>query len=106
MKGVVRSDHPQVSFAARGKKVSYIVDSHELEFGMVKDRPCQTIRPECSHTAYGCRSFEQQFIASGRIPGRLSSRKKCKDGAPIMENGRRVWKEFNDFDLDSDDFLS
>lgn len=105
MKGVVRSDHPQVSFAARGKKVSYIVDSHELEFGMGEGSPLARLYDLNAHILLlGVGHSNNSSLHLAEYRANFPSRKKCKDGAPIMENGRRVWKEFNDFDLDSDDF--
>jgi len=39
MKAVVRSNHPQVSFVARGKDALYITDDHQLDFGMGEGSP-------------------------------------------------------------------
>jgi Aminoglycoside N3''-acetyltransferase len=33
-----------------------------------------------------------------------ATKKRIMNGMPIYENGKKVWKEFEDIDIDSDDF--
>jgi len=105
MKGVVRSNHPQVSFTARGKKSSYIVDNHELEFGMGEGSPLARLYDLNAHILLlGVGHSNNSSLHLAEYRADYTAKKTCKDGAPIIENGKRVWKEFSDVDLDSDDF--
>ncbi len=105
MKGVIRSDHPQVSFTARGKRASYIVDNHELEFGMGEGSPLARLYDLNAYILLlGVSHQNNSSLHLAEYRADFPSRKLCKDGAPISENGKRVWREFIDYELDTDDF--
>jgi aminoglycoside 3-N-acetyltransferase len=102
-KGVKRSHHPQVSFSAYGKDKNFITDNHSLEYGLSENSPIGRLYdlnayvlllgvPYDNNTSFHLSEY----------------RSECRDefisGAPISENGKRIWKEFCDLELDSDGF--
>lgn len=102
--GALRSGHPQVSFSAYGKHAASIVADHALtpQLGM----------PSPLGKLYGiggtkvlllgalydsCTAFH---LAEALIPGMPVKRM----GAALYEEGARIWKWFEDFAYDSEDF--
>lgn len=101
--GTLRSDHPHVSFCARGPLAERIVGTHSLtpEIGM--DTPLGALYELGADILllgvdYGnCTSFHLAEVLTGRIP-------RTRMGAPLIREGRREWVWFEDYDTDSDDF--
>ncbi|WP_018754476.1 aminoglycoside N(3)-acetyltransferase [Paenibacillus terrigena] len=101
--GTLRSSHPQVSFSARGPLAKGITEDHPLtpQFG--------TASPLGKLVAYNAKilllgigfdSCTILHLAEALHPA--MPRKEM--GAAIMEEGQRIWKWFEDYDYDSDDF--
>ena len=102
--GVLRSDHPQVSFAARGPLAEQIVSGHALADSLSERSPLARVYELDGHVlllGVGHGSNTSLHLAeyrSGRArPGR--------NGAPVVVDGNRRWVEFEDVALDSSDFL-
>lgn len=101
--GTLRSNHPQVSFCANGKQAADIVSEHPLtpQFGM--DSPlgrmyftkAKVLLLGVGYDVSTCFHLAETMLE--RMP-------KRKMGAAIRENGWRVWKWFEDYAYDSDDF--
>lgn len=99
--GVVRSNHPQTSFAAKGEYAKHITKHHQLspQFGMnsplgkMYELNAKVLLLGVTYDS--CTSFHLAEALNSQMPRKTS-------GAAIMENGNRIWKWFEDFHYDSD----
>ena len=104
-RGVLRSNHPQVSFSAWGAKAVQITEEHELDYGLGDGSPLARIYNLegwvlLLGVGYGNNTSLHLAEARASYPGK----KLVTSGAPILKDGERVWMEIKDIDLDAADF--
>lgn len=103
--GTLRSGHPQVSFCANGLNAHKIIETHPLtpQFGM--DSPLgKMVALNAKVLLLGvgyesCTSFHMAEALMEDMP-------IIKLGTAIFEQGKRIWKWFEDYAYDADDFCS
>lgn len=102
-KGVRRSNHPQVSFIAWGKNRDYILKNQKLDYGLNDKSPLgKMYRLDTKVLLIGVDYDNNTSFHLAEYNSNL--RKEIKQSAPIIEDGKRVWKEFKDIDLDTEHF--
>ena len=101
--GVLRSSHPAVSFTAWGKQAAFITSGHELNYPLGDGSPLARLYDLGGYVlliGVGHDRNTSLHLSENRS-GLMTIEKQ---GAPVLENGTRVWREFDDIDGDSDDF--
>ena len=101
--GACRSDHPHTSFAAKGKFAKEIIKDHVLTPQFGKETPLGKLYELDAKVLLlgveyeSCTCFHMAETLADFLD-------KEKMGAAMMEDGRRVWKWFEDIDYDNEDF--
>jgi aminoglycoside 3-N-acetyltransferase len=101
--GVMRSDHPSLSFAAWGASKEKIIQNHSLDFGLGDQSPLARIYelggyvlllgvPYAHNTSFHLAEYRSRL------------RPQIYEEAPIGEGGRRVWRSYRDIEYSNSDF--
>ncbi len=101
--GVLRSNHPAVSFTAWGKYARLVTDRHGLDYCLGETSPLARIYDLDGWVlllGVGYANNTSFHLAQYRI----HSPQFTLEGAPILVDGQRVWKTYHDVDTDPDRF--
>lgn len=101
--GAARSMHPNDSFVALGRHAAEITAGHALDHSLGEGSPLAHLYDLHAHVLLLGVGYDRNtsfHLAEYRAPGGVPVTR----GAPILEEGRRVWKEYADIEVDSDPF--
>ncbi len=103
--GVLRSSHPQVSFAARGPLAEQIVGEHPLAYGLGDDSPLGRIYDAAGWVLLiGVDHSVNTSLHLAEYRCSFPGKRELTQAAPILVAGERRWVSFPDVAIDSDDF--
>nr|WP_308531362.1 AAC(3) family N-acetyltransferase [uncultured Paenibacillus sp.] len=104
-KGTLRSGHPQVSFAARGREAKAITADHELEFGLGERSPLARIYEQRGDVLLlGVGHGNNTSIHLAELRANYPGKEIYAAKAPMQVKGERRWVEFTELEYDSEDF--
>ena len=103
--GVMRSDHPNCSFAAWGRLRESITTGQTLDFSMNDESPLGRIyEADGSVLLFGVGHEVNTSLHLAEYRAEFAAKRTVECSAPVVLNGRRVWKSYMDINFSGNDF--
>ncbi len=100
-----RSNHPHVSFAARGPEAAAIIAGHGLGDSLGETSPLARLYERHAQILLlGVGHGNNSSIHLAEHRTRVPTRRREKRGGPIQRGDERVWAVYDDIAFDTDDF--
>lgn len=102
---VKRSSHPAVSFTAWGKNSNYITSEHSLEYSLGENSPLGKIyNLKGKVLLIGVNHDRNTSLHLAEHKANFQKEKEIQ-GAPIIQDGKRIWIEYEDLKYNDSDFI-
>jgi aminoglycoside 3-N-acetyltransferase len=102
---VMRSIHPQFSFAAWGQEAIPLLHKHRLDYGLGETSPLARLYALDGHVLLlGVDHSKNSSLHLAEHRAAYPARKTVASYAPVGVGGHRRWLKFEDININSDDF--
>lgn len=103
--GALRSDHPARSVAAKGRYTSYLTSDHDLSNIFGEGSPIGKLYElDGSVLLIGVGYDKNTSLHLADVRADYPGKHNSTEFSAIMENGRRVWKQYETLYVDGEDF--
>ncbi|QHE53557.1 aminoglycoside N(3)-acetyltransferase [Pontibacillus sp. HMF3514] len=96
--GVERSSHPSYSFTAWGKNKNHILADQPLEWSLGEGSPLGKLYDEGAYVLLLGAGFDS-CTAFHLAEYRIGYQDVITKGAPMIEDGKRIWKEYKELEF-------